>query len=550
MAGAFQSIFNRTPADAPEPPSADKPLMRVLEPRVLLDAAAAETALDIAGQAAHSQLADDFMEDCECDPADDGDVAENLEANARRTDREIVFIDAGIEDHEGLIASLEPGVSIHMIQSGADGVQQIADILSAAGADSFDAVHIFSHGAAGALQLGDTVLDAKSITSTHADALQQIGAALSESGDILIYGCNFGEGDLGMRTAGLLAAATGADIAASDDLTGSESLSGDWDLEIQQGSIETHSFTLPDWKGILPGYELQPTTGPTIGHLDDGIVGTANTTATWSDAVVYDPGGGPVQTFDIRATLIGLSDGMSATFETVASTDGSMDDFRVVVTNIGEVVGNQGGQDIIDEGTVVVSWAIYESDTDTLAPPDQFNLIFKDIEGLAGLPDTRETVAIESEEIVSYTTNSGSDLQITSDIDGLTATGTQQGTGSVGSDLGVSWVSANQFVVTYTSRTLITNFDMDGDRDMSAFPTPVTERTQVVDLNGAAAGEDYTTTYINGSQMGSDDDVPLSLTDVNMSIFDFDGDFLESATITLTNAQSGDTINYDTTLLS
>ena len=148
MAGAFQSIFNRTPADAPEPPSADKPLMRVLEPRVLLDAAAAETALDIAGQAAHSQLADDFMEDCECDPAEDGDggdVAKNLEANARRTDREIVFIDAGIEDHEGLIASLEPGVSIHMIESGADGVQQIADILSASGADSFDAVHIFSH---------------------------------------------------------------------------------------------------------------------------------------------------------------------------------------------------------------------------------------------------------------------------------------------------------------------------------------------------------------------------------------------------------------------
>ena len=120
MAGAFQSIFNRTPADAPEPPSADKPLMRVLEPRVLLDAAAAETALDIAGQAAHSQLADDFMEDCECDPAEDGNVAENLEANARRTDREIVFIDAGIEDHEGLIASLEPGVSIHMIESVSD----------------------------------------------------------------------------------------------------------------------------------------------------------------------------------------------------------------------------------------------------------------------------------------------------------------------------------------------------------------------------------------------------------------------------------------------
>ncbi|MEP1090049.1 MAG: tandem-95 repeat protein [Rhizobiaceae bacterium] len=563
MAGAFQSIFNRQSADVPAPPAKDKPLMRVLEPRVLLDAAATETALDIAGQAAHSQLADDYMSD-DCDvcedvedkaegeesPTDDSEVAESLSTTARRTDREVIFIDSDIEDREGLIASLEPGVSIHIIEAGSDGVQQFADILAEAGDDAYDAVHIFSHGAAGALQLGDSVLDAKTITSSHAEALHQIGEALSDSGDILIYGCNFGAGELGQRTAGLLAAATGADIAASDDLTGSESLSGDWDLEVQQGSIETHSFTLPDWQGILPGYELQPTAGPTIGHLDDGIVGTANTTATWSDAVVYDPGGGPVQTFDIRATLIGLSDGMSATFETVASTDGSMDDFRVVVTNIGEIVGSAGGQDIIDEGSVVVRWAIYESGTDTLAPPDQFNLIFKDIEGLAGLPDSRETVAIESEEVVSYTTNSGSDLQVSSDIDGLTATGTQQGTGAVGSDLGLSWVSSNQFVVTYTSRTLITNFDMDGDRDMSAFPTPVTEKTQIIDLNGAAAGENYVATYINGSQMGSDDDVPLSLTDVNMSIFDFDSDFLESATITLTNAQSGDVINFDTTLLS
>ena len=95
----------------------------------------------------------------------------------------------------------------------------------------------------------------------------------------------------------------------------------------------------------MPGYELQPTTAPVIGHLDDGIVGTANTTATWANAVVNDPGSGPVQTYDIRATLIGMSDGMSATFETVASGDGSMDDFRVVVTNIGEVVGSAGGQD-------------------------------------------------------------------------------------------------------------------------------------------------------------------------------------------------------------
>ena len=270
--------------------------MLVLEPRVLLDAAAVETALDIAGQAAHSQLADDYMggdggenggEFTET-TSTDSEVAESPSTTARRTDREIAFIDVDIEDCDGLIASLEPGVSIHIIESGSDSVQQIADILGDSGAAAYEAVHIFSHGAAGALQLGYTVLDAQSITSSHADVLKQIGEVLSESGDILIYVCNFGEGVLGERTASLLAAATGADIATSDDLTGSEALSGDWDLKVPHGTIETHSCTLPDWKGILHGYELQPTTGPTIGHLDDGIIGTANTTATWSDAVLYD----------------------------------------------------------------------------------------------------------------------------------------------------------------------------------------------------------------------------------------------------------------------
>ncbi len=537
--------------------------MRVLEPRILLDAAAAETALDIAGQAAHSQLADDYMENPQ--PADgaesdlngsgesptandaEDEVAENLSALPRRTDREIVFVDAAIDDRDGLIASLEPGVSIHIIDSNSDGVQQIADILADSG--GYDAVHIFSHGTQGSLQLGSAELNASSIADTYADALVQIGAALGENGDILIYGCNFGEGDIGKQAAGLLASATGADIAASDDLTGSESLSGDWDLEVKHGQIEARSFSLPDWQGILPGYELQTAAEPTIGHLDDGIVGTINTTATWSDAVTLDPGGGPIQTYDIRATLIGMTDGMSATFESVPSTDGSLDDFRVVVTNIGDVVGSAGGQDILEVGSVVVRWAIYESGTETLAPPEQFNLIFKDIEGLAGTPDSRETVAVESEEIVSHTVNIGSDLQVGSGFEGLTATGTQLGTGAVGSDLGLSWASANQFVVTYTSRTLITNFDMDGDRDMSAFPTPVTTKTQLIDLNGAAAGEDYLTTYINGSQMGTDDDVPLTLTDIDMSIFDLDSQFLSNATVTLTNASAGDVINYDPVLL-
>ena len=221
MAGSFKSIFRGKPEDKLTIPDGDKPLMRVLEPRVLLDAAAVETALDIAGQAAHSQLADDYIANAraadsiegtvERDPienappmADDslaGEAyAKDVTLEPHRADREIVFIDAGVDDRDTLIASLEPGVTIHILESGSDGVEQMARIL--ADAEDYSAIHIFSHGVAGSLQLGDSQLDAESISGKHAEALKTIGEALSESGDILIYGCDFGQGEDGKIAAG------------------------------------------------------------------------------------------------------------------------------------------------------------------------------------------------------------------------------------------------------------------------------------------------------------------------------------------------------------
>ncbi|MEL6922303.1 MAG: DUF4347 domain-containing protein, partial [Pseudomonadota bacterium] len=149
MAGRFNPIFQRHGTEALEVPKAAKPLMRVLEPRVLLDAAAVETALDIAGQATHSQLADDYAEaqrDASSAAPLNGDgqaggagtyaemsfgASDGLDA--RRTDREVVFIDANIEDRDDLIASLEPGAVIHVLAADGDGVEQIARILEESG---------------------------------------------------------------------------------------------------------------------------------------------------------------------------------------------------------------------------------------------------------------------------------------------------------------------------------------------------------------------------------------------------------------------------------
>ncbi|MBQ4783340.1 DUF4347 domain-containing protein, partial [Pectobacterium versatile] len=71
-------------------------------------------------------------------------------------------------------------------------------------------------------------LDSKTADARAAD-LATLGAALTESGDLLLYGCEVAQSS-GQSFVSLLAQITGADIAASNDTTG---LGGDWDLEIQ-----------------------------------------------------------------------------------------------------------------------------------------------------------------------------------------------------------------------------------------------------------------------------------------------------------------------------
>lgn len=88
-----------------------------------------------------------------------------------------------------------------------------------------DSIQILSHGAPGSLSLGATLLDNASLYR-YADSLAAIGASLTETGDILLYGCNVADGAAGKQFIDTLAQMTGADIAASGDLTGTTVLGG------------------------------------------------------------------------------------------------------------------------------------------------------------------------------------------------------------------------------------------------------------------------------------------------------------------------------------
>ncbi|MFN0162036.1 MAG: DUF4347 domain-containing protein, partial [Burkholderiales bacterium] len=166
--------------------------------------------------------------------------------------QEIVFIDASIENYQQLVASVSPNAEVVLLDRSQDGITQINQIL--AQEHGLAAIHIISHGADGAIEIGSTHLDATRL-AVDAQAVARWGQALSADGDLLLYGCDVAQDATGQAFVQKLARLTGADVAASDDKTGHQSLGGDWTLEASTGVIEAGVIASPaaqaDWVSLL-----------------------------------------------------------------------------------------------------------------------------------------------------------------------------------------------------------------------------------------------------------------------------------------------------------
>ncbi|MCK0505535.1 DUF4347 domain-containing protein [Aromatoleum anaerobium] len=179
--------------------------------------------------------------------------------------KNIVFIDSRVADFQALIAGLSADTEWVLLEASEDGLAQMQAAL--AGYSGLDSIQIVSHGAAGTVHLGATALD-QSTLGNYQMPLQAIGQALSASGDLLLYGCNVAAGSTGEAFIAALAAATGADVAASNDLTGAGALGGDWVLERTTGNIEVSGLQGSDRAGLLAA-----NTAPTF-TVADGKVTT------------------------------------------------------------------------------------------------------------------------------------------------------------------------------------------------------------------------------------------------------------------------------------
>jgi hypothetical protein len=72
-----------------------------------------------------------------------------------------VFIDSRVQDSASLLAGLASDAIVIFLDPLQDGLAQIA--LAVKGVSGLDAIHIISHGSAGALYLGDTVLTSENL---------------------------------------------------------------------------------------------------------------------------------------------------------------------------------------------------------------------------------------------------------------------------------------------------------------------------------------------------------------------------------------------------
>jgi len=231
----------------------------------------------------------------------------------------IVFIDSNIADYQSLISQLPSDSQVVVLDANKDGVLQILTAMQ--GKSEFNAIDILSHGKPGALLLGSIELNNVNLTD-YAAQLTEIGAHLCIDGDILLYGCEVAQGKTGQAFIDQLAQLTGANVAASTNLTGAADLGGDWVLEAQAGMIQASTLQL-SYHGVLA--ILTGTTG------NDVLAGTAD-----DDTFTGDLG---------NDTLVG------ATGSDIAIFSGNQADYEFSLDSNGYITIRDKNTSNGDEGT-------------------------------------------------------------------------------------------------------------------------------------------------------------------------------------------------------
>ncbi len=301
-------------------PSSRIGTLLALEERIMFDGATLATGAEVvqdqvtqdhATQEQDSQAPDTNTErDTSSNPFTDRiDLFSALSMRATSFDqKEMVFIDTRVDDYQTLMEGIDFNAEVIILDSTRDGVEQIAEALN--GRTNIDAIHLIAEGHEAELHLGNTFLTQEVISGRYANLFTQIGQSLSAEADLLIYGCNFGQGEAGQEAMDILGKLTGADIAASSDRTGHTTEYANWELEVITGTIETSivigETTQEAWESVLATYTVTNTNDSGAGSLRQAILDANANTGT--DTIAFNIAGAGPHSIALSSALPNITD--------------------------------------------------------------------------------------------------------------------------------------------------------------------------------------------------------------------------------------------------
>ncbi len=283
-------------------------------------------------------------------------IADAINENTETDRHELLIINSNTYGTDIIIEEAGEGKDILVLDStSADPMADIAAFMAEKDYD-YDAVHFVTHGDETGILVGTRHI-------TEGEYFAPMKDHLAEDADIMIYGCDTAAAENGQAFLQEMADATGADIAASVDSTGSSAYGANWNLEYTIGSVETDSITVSDeWNNELADITIG--TGGKYKDLNDYWTQTKQTPGYLYERDVITLMSDVTESYTGPIYLLddGLSGGevvfvsntgkaFTYTFENTMYV-GSPGNSDTIVLQLGSVAGDQ---DIALEGIVAVS---------------------------------------------------------------------------------------------------------------------------------------------------------------------------------------------------